>query len=140
MQFSHNYMVTLTIVINLYFQFDTMHEVRMVSNTQVCSSISDHILCSPQPSITFMAIRCNFTRALAVVFQSVLECSCPCTRDSPMLFRTLFLASVHANASFEAFLGTSHLFSNTPLYGHMVAILILTNFYRIMIFAKINIH
>ena len=37
------------------------------------------------------------------------------------LFQMLFLAAVHANASFKALLETLHLFSDTPLYGHMVA-------------------
>ena len=34
------------------------------------------------------------------------------------------IAAIHANTSLEVLLGTSHLFSNTPLYGHVVAILI----------------
>ena len=32
----------------------------------------------------------------------------------------LFLAALHASTSFKAFLDALHLFSNTPLYGHVV--------------------
>ena len=57
-----------------------------------------------------------------------------------ILFWMLFLAAVYVNASFKALFKALHLFSGAPLYGHVVAILILTSCYEIMdiIFIKIN--
>ena len=72
-----------------------------------------------------MDMGCDFTRALDVVFQSIPVCNCPDTYDVACIWQTLlqmlFLDAVHANTSFEALLEALHLFSNTPLYGHVVA-------------------
>ena len=44
----------------------------------------------------------------------------------------LFLFAVHINTSFEAVFEALHLFSDMPLYGHVVDILIITNCYGFM--------
>ena len=48
------------------------------------------------------------------------------------LFRTLLLNAMHVNTSFKALFDASHLFSNMPIYGHVVVVLILMNCYGIM--------
>ena len=52
--------------------------------TQGCSSISSHSLCSPKSSsfLRCMAKGCDFTRALAIVFQSIPAHNHPDTCDS----------------------------------------------------------
>ena len=72
----------------------------------------------------YMDIGCDFARALAVVFQSIPVHNRPDTYDSlhvtSLALDVAPIAAVHANTSFKALLDASHLFSNTPLDGHMV--------------------
>ena len=61
-------------------------------------------------------------------------CNYPDTCDIACMLQTLLqmlLLAVHANISLETLFEASHLFSNAPLYGHVLAILILTNCYGI---------
>ena len=71
-----------------------------------------------------MDIGRDFVRALAVVFQSIYQCTIVLTRVIACMLQTLlqmlFLAAACANTSFKALLVALHLFSNMPLYGHVV--------------------
>ena len=85
----------------------------------------------------YIDMGCDFARALAVVSQSIPVCNHPDTCDIACMLHTLlwmlFLPAMYANISFKAFFEALDLFSNMPLYGHVVAILILTNCYEILI-------
>ena len=67
----------------------------------------------------------------------VLSCVIACTLQT--LLQMLCLTAVYANTPFKALLDTSHLFRDMPLYGHVVAILILMNCYGIAIYYYDNL-
>ena len=100
--------------------------------------------------ITNMAyIGHDFMRTLDVAFQSTPVHNCPDTCDIACMLQSflcmLFLATVHTNTLFEALFEVHiYLFSDMPLYGHMVATLellwnyefIITNFIENQTFSQ----
>ena len=95
--------------------------------------------------ITNMAyIGHDFMRTLAVAFQSTPGHNCPDTCDIACMLqsflRMLFLATVHTNTLFEALFEVHiYLFSDMPLYGHMVATLELLWNYELLLQISLKI-